>query len=204
METACFHLTLLSCAMTYWPSAELREGNVFSSVCLSFWLSTGRGIPCDHYLLRPSPAPPQTSDIGPNPTGPAISRHQTWWPALETSLNLSTWDTPSPPPPTGTNVWWLLKELWAVHILLECFLVYIAVVSLSVHLAFTFFLYLYLSPHFWPQFAYFTINKVFKTITLYFLVLKSFNFIRNTWFSFYFCALYNLCNQVLLSNVNIR
>ena len=46
-----------------------------------------------------------------------------WWPSLETCSNLFT----SAPPPTGADMWWLLKHVQprkrAVRILLECFLV---------------------------------------------------------------------------------
>ena len=109
----------------YRPPTKLREGNVFSRVCL--WvIITWWGIPCDHYLwciIGSHHKGTPLQDMGPHCTGiPDPSTSDTRWPQLETCLNLFTW---------GPHHWcWNLVATEAcmvgkraVRTLLECFLV---------------------------------------------------------------------------------
>ena len=90
----------------YRPPTKLREGNVFSSVCLS-----RRGVPCDHYPLKHwtslyrtplSPALPLPPDMEPH--WKLLHTSDIWWPLMVTCSNLYTSGTP-----TSADIWWLLS-----------------------------------------------------------------------------------------------
>ena len=85
----------------YLPSTKLREGNVFTRVCLSVHRDVGS--PCDHYPWC----------IGLYCTGPP--GHQTWALPFPRTLDIR------PPVLTSGGHWSTYG--WAVRILLECFLV---------------------------------------------------------------------------------
>ena len=94
----------------YRPPMKLREGNVFTRVCLSVHRGKGLHLTIVHDALdltlqaphirhgTPQPQPqsqPSTSDI--------------LWPSLETCSNLFT---PRMPRPNSIDIWWLPKYIW--------------------------------------------------------------------------------------------
>ena len=86
---------------------KLRDGYVFSRVCLSVILFTGRGIPCDHY---PQFIGPHHTVTPPNTHTPDIAPHGTGTP---------------PPPDMFKLVHYAARTVGkrTVGILQECFLV---------------------------------------------------------------------------------
>ena len=117
---------------------KLREGNIFSCVCLSL------GVPCGHYLGCTGPhrtGPPVPSPLyratapctGTQPC-PLLPPSDIWWPKLETCLNLFTWGSHCTDHLgylcTGVDIWWRPAERPTMAertacIWLECFLVYL-------------------------------------------------------------------------------
>ena len=68
--TTAYHILLQVGNYTYRPPMKLREGKVFTGVCLSFYAG-GRGSPCDHYpwciephCTGPLPSPGPLQDMG--------------------------------------------------------------------------------------------------------------------------------------------
>ena len=103
----CFDVSICSSTLFYRPTTKLREGNVFTGVCLSVhsgvphvilpkvhWTSLYRTPPSGHGTWGPpDPARTPVRDI--------------WWPSLETCSNLfigphtSLYSTP----PHSTDIW---------------------------------------------------------------------------------------------------
>ena len=84
------HECILSGVYLYHPQMKLREGNVFTSVCLSFCSGEVEGFPCKHYPWSIGTwFPPHTRhwnnhlpfprilDMGPRLL-PSPTRYQTW------------------------------------------------------------------------------------------------------------------------------
>ena len=107
------------CLYNYRPPTKLREGNVFSRICLS------RGVDIGTALHPPPP------DMG--PPGPGSPASDIWWPSLEICSNLFI----EPHctgllSPTSTDIWWPLKyirlasgryaSLWNAFLLFNCVL----------------------------------------------------------------------------------
>ena len=78
----------------YRPKTMLREGNVFTGVCLSVNLSMGEGVR-SHGRVTPAIPYPSPDTLSSGYPTPSID---IWWSSLETcSSNLFTWG-PTPPP----------------------------------------------------------------------------------------------------------
>ena len=138
-----FHAMKSYCSCTrcnptfYRPATRLREGKVFSRVCLSVCLSIGKRPPCDHYwwYIGPHCTAPHTWGTHSPVPSPSPPRHKTWdpLPLLLISggnhwylVQIYSLEEPlSPRVLTSGGVATKTRTVgkWALCILMECFLV---------------------------------------------------------------------------------